>query len=91
MARPKLGALEALRKLQEDQAALSRRAEQLREAAALELGHAVLDGGGIMLSPSEVKTLIAAHINSMGGSPAKRGGKSATDQTAVSDQTKMAA
>jgi hypothetical protein len=46
MARPKPGARYARRQGQEDPAELSRRADQLREGAALKLSQSVLEGGG---------------------------------------------
>jgi Family of unknown function (DUF6437) len=62
MARARTGALDALRKLEAEKRTLQSREQELRMEAAQELGQAVLDGGGLMLSPADVASIIAAHL-----------------------------
>jgi Family of unknown function (DUF6437) len=64
MARARTGALDALRKLEAEKRTLQSREQELRMEAAQELGQAVLEAGGLMLSPADVTSIIAAHLRS---------------------------
>lgn len=58
----KASALSALARHDSERRALEDRGAELRRAAALELGFAVLDAGGAGLSLAEVKSVIAAAV-----------------------------
>ena len=58
MTKKKRSALEALGAFEDEQRARDKKAEELRHAAALELGRAVLEAGGAALPLAVIKTLI---------------------------------
>lgn len=62
MAKRKPSALDALAKLDQERAALNERETALKHAAALELGTAVLAGGGVALHPDRLKKLVACIV-----------------------------
>lgn len=49
---------EQLTKLEEDKKALERRAKELKDGAALKLGRAVIDAGGLEVDPTELKAFL---------------------------------
>ena len=62
MAKKKPSALDALTRLNEERRALETRGADVRRAAALELGHAVLDAGGSALGMARLKELVVSAV-----------------------------
>ncbi|WP_375272276.1 DUF6437 family protein [Sphingomonas sp.] len=70
MAKKKPSALDALTRHDEEQRLLESRREELRRAAALELGLIALDAGGGALGAEGLRTAIRLALNGNGGEPA---------------------
>lgn len=62
MPKKKTSALSALARHDDERRALDDRGAEIRRAAALELGHAVLDAGGAALSLADIKAVIASAV-----------------------------
>ncbi|TVV72755.1 DUF6437 family protein [Sphingomonas solaris] len=62
MAKKKPSALDALTRLNEERRLLETRGADVRRAAALELGHAVLDAGGANLGITRLRELVTSAI-----------------------------
>ncbi|WP_156680478.1 DUF6437 family protein [Sphingomonas profundi] len=70
MAKKKPSALDALTRLNEERRVLETRGADVRRAAALELGYAVLDAGGADLGIARLKELVT--FATAGENPAPR-------------------
>ena len=63
MAKAKLGALDALKKLKAQRSELDLREAELRHQAAVELGHIVLECGAELMDSGQLKSLLKAIVN----------------------------
>lgn len=70
MAKKKSSALDALTRHDEEQRLLESRREELRRAAALELGLIALDAGGGALGAEGLRQAIRSALKGNGGEPA---------------------
>ena len=70
MAKKKPSALDALTRHDEERRLLESRREELRRAAALELGLIALDAGGGALGAEGLRQAICLGLNGNGGEPA---------------------
>jgi len=77
----KPSALDALTRLNEERRVIETRSVDIRRAAALELGNAVLDAGGATLGTTRLRELVIEAVT--GDKPAPKKG----DRNAGSEQT----
>lgn len=59
----KTSVADQLDKIEREKKALERRAQELKDAAALKLGKAVVDAGGLELDPAALKAFIKSVID----------------------------
>ena len=80
MPKKKPSALDALTRLNEERRMLETRGADVRRAAALELGYAVLDAGGATLGMARLRELVTHALADERPAPGKGDRKSASQQ-----------
>lgn len=80
MPKKKPSALDALTRLDEERRVLETRGADVRRAAALELGYAVLDAGGATLGMVRLRELVIGALADVGSAAGKSDRKSASQQ-----------
>ena len=71
MTKRRKSALDALGAFEKEQSERAKRAEELRRAAALELGYAVLDAGGAVLDVATLRGIVGHAVRAAEAASAK--------------------